>query len=95
MSQEVQVDHVGTSTVIHRSSSAETITFGLCSICEVNTHYSSEETEEHVVIINNLVLIKCCLCNQMFHMKCLQEQLDLSMLLDIVETGYSCVTCRD
>ena len=95
MSEEVQVDDIDTSTVIHRSCSAETLSFGVCCICEMNTDNTELDTPDHVTIVKNLVVITCSSCHQRFHMKCLEEDFNLDKLLDIIEGGYTCFVCRE
>ena len=89
MSNEVQSNVVSS---LNRSSSAETLSFGVCYICELVDE--AVNCEEHVTIINNEVVLNCRQCHRQYHLKCLEEKFDVEKLIDAIESGYTCMLCE-
>ena len=73
-----------------------------CSICKiVNAQCLNlaqaciyENDTDCVVIVNNIVWLRCNSCKRFFHLKCVQIKYSLSDLLEIVGQGYVCGACN-
>ena len=80
---------------LHRSQSAETIAYNTCNICESGHVVSNVcQCDDHVLLENNIVFLKCFECQRLFHLQCISEKIDLDKLLTVVETGYLCSLCQ-
>ena len=110
MSEELQDKEVS-SSLMHRSDSAETLCFCdiesegefTCCVCHVRTtpEVAQELAEQwldrniSLLMVKNIVYLRCRGCLRVFHLACITRNLTVDDLRALCEEDFCCEDCLE